>query len=126
MKASKTPILPMSVPEKMLAEILLKHGFQPHIAGYRYTLSALGIILANPETAHRGLTKYLYPEVASRYGSTAARVERAIRHSIELNMDNCTDAWEEFVGYYPLEGDRPTVGWTLFTLAEMIRLKMVS
>lgn len=113
------------IPEKDIAEILLRLGFLPHMKGYRYALDALMIIQDKPGEAV-GITTHLYPAIAKKHGSTPQRVERAIRHSIEICYEAQTEEWKRFVSYYPGSKGRPAVGWVLFALAEMMRLKMVS
>lgn len=61
-------------------EILNKVGVPCNLSGRRYLETALEIVL---EKGVVPMTKTLYPEIANKYGMTAARVERAIRHAIE-------------------------------------------
>lgn len=58
-------------------------GMPPHLLGYDYIMSALDMILSNPEYLHR-LTKGLYADIALKHNTTSARVERAIRHAISV------------------------------------------
>ena len=68
---------------KLIHNILLNIGMPPNLLGYEYTTYAIALILSNPEYIHH-LTKGLYIEIASKYLTTPARVERAIRHSITV------------------------------------------
>lgn len=68
---------------KNIQDLLLKIGFPQHVYGYNYIIYALELIFLNPEILHH-ITKELYPEVAKHFGSTPARVERAIRTSIQI------------------------------------------
>jgi len=58
-------------------------GIPPHVKGYRYLGDAIMMVLEQPELLE-AITKGLYPAVARSHGTTASRVERAIRHAIEL------------------------------------------
>ena len=60
---------------------LLTIGMPPHLLGYDYILSALNMILIDPEYLHR-ITKGLYFDVATEHHTTPSRVERAMRHAI--------------------------------------------
>lgn len=64
-------------------DLLLNIGFPQHVYGYNYIIYALELISVNPEILHH-ITKELYPEVAKHFGSTPARVERAIRTAIQI------------------------------------------
>ena len=68
---------------KNVQELLLTVGFPQHVYGYNYIMYSLELIMENPEILHH-ITKELYPEVAKRFGSTPARVERAIRTAIQI------------------------------------------
>lgn len=65
-------------------EFLLSLGLKPHIKGFKY----LKYIFENGLSCDGGVTKILYPHVASKFNSTPSRVERAIRHAIESALDN--------------------------------------
>ena len=66
-----------------IQELLLNIGFPQHVYGYNYIIYALELISVNPEILHH-ITKELYPEIAKYFGSTPARVERAIRTAIQI------------------------------------------
>lgn len=66
-----------------IQELLLNIGFPQHVYGYNYIIYALELISVNPEMLHH-ITKELYPEIAKHFGSTPARVERAIRTAIQI------------------------------------------
>lgn len=79
--------------------ILKEIGMQPHLKGYDYTKTALSVVLADPSKLQL-ITKPdgVYAIVAAEYGTTASRVERAMRHSIEVMYKCCPEAllWEVF------------------------------
>ena len=66
-----------------IQELLLNIGFPQHVYGYNYIIYSLELISVNPEILHH-ITKELYPEIAKHFGSTPARVERAIRTAIQI------------------------------------------
>ncbi|MBR5987057.1 MAG: sporulation transcription factor Spo0A [Clostridia bacterium] len=76
-----------SVPNKMLDEritnIFIAVGIPAHIKGYQFLREAIKMAVANPEIIN-SITKRLYPEVAERFDTSASKVERAIRHAIEV------------------------------------------
>ena len=72
--------------EAQVTAIIHEVGVPAHIKGYQYLREAI-IIAVNDMDVINAVTKVLYPEVAKRYGTTASRVERAIRHAIEVAWD---------------------------------------
>ena len=69
--------------EKRVSELLRELGVPTHIYGYKYLQAAIGAVMQEPNLLH-GVTKELYPMVANQFETTSSRVERAIRHSIEV------------------------------------------
>lgn len=69
-----------------IRQVLLDLGVPDHILGQRYLVTAL-TIAAKDQTAVDAITGYLYPTVAEQYNTTGSRVERAIRHAIEVAWD---------------------------------------
>ncbi len=63
---------------------LLELGIPPHIKGFSYIREAVKMLMDSEEKIF-GITKVLYPDIARLYGTTSTRVERAIRHAIELS-----------------------------------------
>lgn len=68
-----------------VAERLTRLGVAPHFKGYRYLLDAIGLV-AHDMSLLLQVTTELYPTVARRHGTTAQRVERAIRNAIEVTL----------------------------------------
>ena len=66
-----------------ITNILHELGVPSHIKGYQYIRESIMVVYENPEIVG-GITKELYPEVAKKYDTTVSRVERAIRHAIEV------------------------------------------
>ena len=69
--------------EQRIEQLLLNTGMPTHIKGFRYTVTGIRLILEDPEMAD-GITKWLYPTIARIYNSTPCRVDRGIRHGIEV------------------------------------------
>lgn len=65
-------------------ELLLSIGIPPNIYGYEYTVYALQLLLLDEGFYRHGITKRLYVDIAKQYGTTPTRVERAIRHAINV------------------------------------------
>lgn len=72
--------------ETMVTSIIHEVGVPAHIKGYQYLREAILIAVDDMDVIN-AVTKVLYPEVAKRYHTTASRVERAIRHAIEVAWD---------------------------------------
>ncbi len=73
--------------QEKIEKLLLSLGIPPSLKGFRASVCAIELIL-NDRSALDQITKRLYPEVAKRLGSTANRVERAIRHAVEVMFDH--------------------------------------
>lgn len=104
---------------KMLHEL----GIPSHIKGYQYIREGIGIIFERPETIG-GITKELYPELASKFDTTVSRVERAIRHAIEVswNRGNWTLMEEIFGHSVDIDKAKPTNSEFIVTIADKLRL----
>ena len=72
--------------ETLVTSIIHEVGVPAHIKGYQYLREAI-LLAVNDMEVINAVTKVLYPEVAKRFGTTASRVERAIRHAIEVAWD---------------------------------------
>ena len=104
---------------KMLHEL----GIPSHIKGYQYIREAVNIIFKNPGVIG-GITKELYPELATKYKTTVSRVERAIRHAIEVSWNRGNlDFMEELFGYsVDIDKAKPTNSEFIVTIADKLRL----
>lgn len=82
-----------------VTECLKKIGVPAHIQGYQYLREAI-IIAVNDMDVIKAITKVLYPQVAKTFNTTPARVERAIRHAVEVAWDRGDlDTLQRFFGY---------------------------
>ena len=83
----------------MVTAIIHEIGVPAHIKGYQYLREAI-IIAVDDMDVINAVTKVLYPEVAKRYNTTSSRVERAIRHAIEVAWDRGDlETLQKFFGY---------------------------
>ena len=85
--------------EALVTEIIHEIGVPAHIKGYQYLREAI-ILTINDMDIINAVTKVLYPEVAKKFGTTPSRVERAIRHAIEVAWDRGDiEVLQKFFGY---------------------------
>lgn len=85
--------------ECAVTEIIHQVGIPAHIKGYHYLRTAIMLCVNNDEMIN-SITKLLYPTVAKRYQTTSSRVERAIRHAIEVAWDRGdVDVLNSYFGY---------------------------
>ena len=85
--------------EAMVTSIIHDIGVPAHIKGYQYLREAIMMTVADMDVIN-AVTKILYPEVAKKFGTTASRVERAIRHAIEVAWDRGDlETLQKYFGY---------------------------
>lgn len=85
--------------ETLVTSIIHEVGVPAHIKGYQYLREAILIAVDDMDVIN-AVTKVLYPEVAKRFGTTASRVERAIRHAIEVAWDRGDlETLQKYFGY---------------------------
>ena len=77
-KPSKTKLL-----EEKITNIFITVGIPAHIKGYHFLREAIKMAVDNPDVIN-SITKQLYPSIAERFSTSASKVERAIRHAIEV------------------------------------------
>ncbi len=110
--------------EIAVTEILHQIGVPAHIKGYQFLRDAILLTIAQPEYIN-AVTKQLYPEIAKRNSTTASRVERAIRHAIEVAWDRGdVDTLNSYFGYtiHNLRG-KPTNSEFIAMIADRMRLQ---
>lgn len=109
--------------EGMVTAIIHEIGVPAHIKGYQYLREAIILTVENMDVIN-AVTKVLYPEVAKRFGTTPSRVERAIRHAIEVAWDRGdVDTLNSYFGYtiHNLRG-KPTNSEFIAMIADKMRL----
>ena len=82
--------------KKQIHEVLLAIGMPPNLSGYRYTGYSMELIRENPDYLFH-ITKGLYIDVAKRYHSTPACVERSIRHAITTTWMNGDNEFRDYL-----------------------------
>ena len=111
--------------EELVTSIIHEVGVPAHIKGYQYVREAIMITVENMDVIN-SVTKVLYPEVAKRYNTTPSRVERAIRHAIEVAWDRGDlETLQKFFGYTVSNAKgKPTNSEFIAMISDRIRLKM--
>lgn len=72
--------------DRKLMDIFLSIGISAHLQGYHYLKESVKLIMENPNYLS-GITKVMYPKIAEKFDTTACRVERAIRHALEVSYN---------------------------------------
>ncbi len=108
----------------VITEILHQIGVPAHIKGYQYVREAIRLTVEDPEMLN-SVTKVLYPTVAKNFKSTSSRVERAIRHGIEVAWDRGdVDVLNSYFGYtIQSQRGKPTNSEFVAMISDKIRLK---
>jgi two-component system response regulator (stage 0 sporulation protein A) len=111
--------------ELMVTEIIHQIGVPAHIKGYHYVRESIILAVKQTEIIN-SVTKLLYPTVARKYNTTASRVERAIRHAIEVAWDRGdVDTLNSYFGYTIHNGrGKPTNSEFVALIADKLRLRL--
>ena len=110
--------------EADITEIIHDIGIPAHIKGYQYLRDSIMLSVKDNDVIN-SITKILYPTIAKKYQTTSSRVERAIRHAIEVawNRGN-TDTLNGLFGYTISNGKgKPTNSEFIALIADKIRLE---
>ena len=107
-----------------LTKLLHELGVPSHIKGYEYIREGI-IELYNDPSIIGGITKELYPDIANKYDTSVSRVERAIRHAIEVSWNRGNiDLMEEIFGHsVDIDRAKPTNSEFIVTLADKLKLE---
>jgi two-component system response regulator (stage 0 sporulation protein A) len=111
--------------EMKITEILHQIGVPAHIKGYHYLRDSILMSIEKPEIIN-AVTKELYPSVAMKYETTSSRVERAIRHAIEVAWDRGdVDVLNSYFGY-TIHNSRgkPTNSEFIAMISDKLRLQL--
>ena len=110
--------------ESRVTNMLHEIGIPAHIKGYHYLRDAI-IMAVNDMDVLNAITKILYPTVAKKYQTTSSRVERAIRHAIEVAWSRGKlDTLDELFGYTVSTGKgKPTNSEFIALIADTIQLE---
>lgn len=111
--------------ETVVTDFIHELGVPAHIKGYQYIRSAIMMVVENMDLLNF-ITKQLYPEIAKAYNTTASRVERAIRHSIEVAWSRGKpEIMNDIFGYTIHTGKgKPTNSEFIAMVADRIRLTL--
>ena len=117
-------VLSLPTLEAEVTAILHEVGVPAHIKGYQYVREAIILVVQNMD-AINAVTKVLYPEVAKRFHTTPSRVERAIRHAIEVAWDRGDlETLQGYFGYTVNSAKgKPTNSEFIAMIADRIRLR---
>ena len=117
-------VLSLPTLEAEVTAILHEVGVPAHIKGYQYVREAIIIVVQNMD-AINAVTKVLYPEVAKRFHTSPSRVERAIRHAIEVAWDRGDlETLQGYFGYTVNSAKgKPTNSEFIAMIADRIRLR---
>lgn len=129
--AEKTTYTPPKVKinkslDERLSNIFISVGIPAHIKGYQFLREAIKMAIENPDIIN-SITKRLYPEVADRFGTTASKVERAIRHAIEVawNKGKIENINHLFGIKVYTSNDKPTNGEFIALVADKLIVESV-
>lgn len=111
--------------EIRVTDILHQIGVPAHIKGYQYLRDSIMMAIEDEEIIN-AVTKRLYPAVAKKHGTTSSRVERAIRHAIEVAWDRGdVDVLNSYFGYtIHNERGKPTNSEFVAMISDKFRLQL--
>ena len=109
--------------DEEITDMLHEVGVPAHIKGYLYLREAITMVYNNIDILG-SITKVLYPEVARKFGTTSSRVERAIRHAIEIawvrgNVEAISEIFSYTISY---NKSKPTNSEFIAMIADRLRL----
>lgn len=124
MNGSFTPVQKNNDLKISLTKLLHELGMPSHIKGYEYIREGI-MLLYNDPSIIGGITKELYPEIAEKYNTSVSRVERAIRHAIEVSWNRGNlDLMEEVFGHsVDYDKAKPTNSEFIVTVADKLKLE---
>ena len=110
--------------ERRVTAIIHDIGVPAHIKGYQYLREAIIMTVEDMDVIN-AVTKVLYPEVARKFGTTASRVERAIRHAIEVAWDRGDlDTLQKYFGFTVSNSKgKPTNSEFIAMIADRLQLQ---
>ncbi|MPM96653.1 Stage 0 sporulation protein A [bioreactor metagenome] len=110
--------------ESVVTSIIHEIGVPAHIKGYQYLREAIIMTVQDMDVIN-AVTKVLYPEVSKKFGTTASRVERAIRHAIEVAWDRGDlETLQKYFGYTVSNAKgKPTNSEFIAMIADRLQLQ---
>ena len=118
------PAVPSRSLDDRISNIFLSLGIPAHIKGYQYLREAVRLVMEDSDRINR-ITKELYPSIARRFATSPSKVERAIRHAIEVawsrgRVDTLNRAFGCRVA---IPEDKPTNGEFIALVADKLTLE---
>ena len=113
--------------QKSITNTLHELGVPSHIKGYQFIRTAILMVYENPGFIG-GITKDLYPDLSMKFNTSIQRVERAIRHAIEVSwLRGDIELMEEIFGHsVDIDRAKPTNSEFIVTIADKLRLEMIN
>lgn len=113
--------------EALVTNVIHEVGVPAHIKGYQYLREAIMMVVNDIDVINQ-ITKQLYPDIARKYNTTPSRVERAIRHAIEVAWGRGqTDVVESIFGYtVSASKGKPTNSEFIAMISDKLRLELKS
>ena len=113
--------------EALVTNVIHEVGVPAHIKGYQYLREAIIMVVGDIEVINQ-ITKTLYPQIASKYSTTPSRVERAIRHAIEVAWGRGDQKTVENIFGYTISATKgkPTNSEFIAMIADKLRLELKS
>ncbi|MBQ9264630.1 MAG: sporulation transcription factor Spo0A [Clostridia bacterium] len=113
--------------DDQLSNLFLGMGIPAHIKGYQYLREAIRLVIENPDMIG-GITKELYPSIARRFNTSSSKVERAIRHAIEVawsrgRVDTLNKAFGCRVAH---PDEKPTNGEFIALIADKLSMDRIA
>jgi len=107
-----------------ITRLLHSLGMPSHIKGYNYIREGITLLYNNPDMVG-AITKELYPEIAKKFDTTVSRVERAIRHAIEVSWNRGNwELMEEIFGHsVDIDKAKPTNSEFIVTVSDKLKLE---
>ena len=111
--------------ETVVTDVIHEIGVPAHIKGYRYLREGILFMIRDAGSV-TGITKVLYPEIAKRFSTTSASVERAMRHAVEVAWDRGDEETRQKIFRSTVSGNRgkPTNGEFIAMIADYIVLRI--
>mgnify|MGYP000141199609 CR=1 FL=1 len=111
--------------EAQITNIIHEIGIPAHIKGYFYIREAIYMVINNVELLS-AVTKELYPNIANKYNTTPSRVERAIRHAIEVAWSRgCVETLNNLFGYTTTKDrGKPTNSEFIAMISDKLRMQL--
>ena len=111
--------------EALVTNVIHEVGVPAHIKGYQYLREAIMMVIGDIDVINQ-ITKQLYPEIAKKYKTTPSRVERAIRHAIEVAWGRGQqDTVENIFGYtVSAAKGKPTNSEFIAMIADKLKLSL--